>query len=119
MWRSIAAALVVGLLSSPASLRAEGFNSLLAGINGVLTAPADIVHETIEPPSLFEELPAAPVSTHFLGVFAGIFAAIDRIGWGVLDIALSPVWIAPTLSPEPVVEIIPFYEVRYDPGPLI
>ena len=45
------------LLAAPAS--AEGFNNLLAGLNGLITFPADPVMSTIDPPEEFGELPGA------------------------------------------------------------
>ncbi len=114
MLRILAVGLVLGCLAAAGPARAEGCNGLLAGINGIVTSPADIVYEAIEPPSMFEELPAAPVSTHFLGVVAGVFSTVNRIGWGTVDIVLTPLWVVPTLSPKPVIEIIPFYEVKYE-----
>jgi len=115
MLRFVAAVLAIGLSLAPQPARADGVNSLLAGVNGLLTAPIDLGYEAVYPPVSLEELPLAPASSHFLGFFSGVFTAISRVGYGVLDIALTPVWIVPTLSPRPVVEIIPFYEVEYEP----
>jgi len=116
VFRVVTIALALACLAGASPARAAGCNGFLAGINGILTAPADIVYSAIEPPGMFEEFPAAPVSSHFLGTVAGVFYTVDRIGWGVVDVVMTPLWVFPTLSPKPVFEIIPFYEIEYDAG---
>jgi len=112
--RVILIGLVLAGVGLPGAVRAEGCNGFLAGVNGILTSPADIVYEAVVPPDMFEELPGAPVSTHFLGFVSGIFSTVNRIGWGTVDIVLTPFWVVPTLSPKPVIEIVPFYEIEYE-----
>jgi len=104
----LCAMLVIG----PACARADGLNSFFAGLNGVLTFPADPILRTIDPPSELEELPLAPVSSHIGGLFTGVLLGGFRAITGALDIALTPLWVAPTLSPRPAIKIVP-YDVDY------
>ena len=105
--------LLASLLAGPA--QGEGFNNFMAGLNGVITAPADPVMAVIEPPEDFEGLPAAAYTGRFLGFFVGVVQMIHRMGMGVVDIALTPLWVMPTLSPEGRWDIWqPGYEIEYD-----
>ncbi len=97
-------ALVAILSATPA--RAGGINNFLAGIQGLATFPADPVMDTITPPDLYEDLPAYPVTGRFFGFFQGTLLGAYRLGMGVFDVALTPLWILPTMSPEPRWELI-------------
>lgn len=94
--------------------RAEGINNFLAGVNGLLTFPADPIVSVISPPEAFEELPAHQVTGRVVGLFQGTILGAYRAMMGVVDIAFTPVWVFPTLSPEARFEIIPGYEVEYE-----
>ena len=114
MQRVLAAVLASGLLAVPTSARAEGFNGLMAGVNGLLTFPVDPIAELIVPSNDFDELPAPAVLGRVVGFLAGTLRGVSRAGWGTLDVALTPLWVVPTLSPKARFEIIPFYEVDYN-----
>jgi hypothetical protein len=89
-------------------------NNVLAGFNGLLTAPADPVMSFIDPPSELEGLPGAPETAHFVGFFQGIVMVPYRTVMGALDIAFAPLWVFPTLSPEPRFDLVPGYEIEYE-----
>jgi hypothetical protein len=98
-------------LAQPA--QANGWNNFNAGLNSVLTAPADPLIRIVAPPSELQELPFAIVTSRIAGFITGSFLALFKVGAGTLDIALAPVWLAPTLSPRPAFEIIPWHDVEY------
>jgi len=114
MHRFFAAALALGVLCAPTTSRAEGVNGFLAGVNGILTFPYDLVYDVIWPPSNFDELPGAPATAHVLGIVSGGLTGVGRLGWGLLDVTLTPFWVVPTQSPPARLELIPFYEVEYE-----
>ena len=96
---SLTLVLVLGL-AAPTGALSQMENNLLAGINGLFTAPADAFAGTIEPPEEFRELPGGVVVAPVLGFCTGVLMTVYRAGMGVLDIALFPV-LTTTLSPEP------------------
>jgi hypothetical protein len=114
MRKLVAAAATLLALTAGSSANAEGFNSLLAGVNGLLTFPADPVMAAVEPPEGFDDLWGAPVTSHTAGFFQGSFLMLYRLTMGALDIAFFPFWVFPTLSPEARYEIIPGYEIEYE-----
>lgn len=89
-------------------------NNVLAGFNGLLTAPADPVASAIAPPEDFEDLWGAPVTSHTLGFFQGVVMLPYRAVMGALDIAFAPFWVFPTLSPEARVDLVPGYDIQYE-----
>src|SRR6185503_19817156 len=91
--------LAIGL-AAPGVAPAAGLEGLAAGVNGLLTAPADPIAYLIEPPEYFDEVPLPQLSGRVLGVVSGTMLAAKRAGLDVLDIALTPLWVVPTLSPE-------------------
>jgi ABC-type uncharacterized transport system permease subunit len=93
--------------------RANGWNNFNAGLNGVLTAPADPIVRAVAPPTELRELPFSVVSSRIAGLLTGTFLAAFKVAAGALDIALAPTWVAPTLSPRPAFEVIPWHEVEY------
>jgi hypothetical protein len=109
-------AVVVGglalVLAGTTPAHAKGFGGFLAGLNGVLTAPADPVRHVISPPEDFDEVPVPEVSGRVLGIFSGTLLAGYRAATGALDIALTPLWVIPTLSPEPGIKLIPGSDER-------
>jgi len=89
-------------------------NNVLAGLNGLLTAPADPVASAIAPPEEFDELWGAPVTSHTLGFFQGVVMLPYRVVMGALDIAFAPFWVFPTLSPEARFDLVPGYDIQYE-----
>ena len=105
----IAALLACGaVLAAPASASAEGLNNLWAGLNGSATAPADPVMEMLYPPEDFE-LAYHPVP--FL--LTGTVMAVYRTVMGAFDVAMTPFYVFPTLSPRAHWDLIPWAEIEY------
>lgn len=71
-------------------------HTILIGLNGVLTSPADPVLATRE------------MEPHALGLAAGLGQMPYRAVMGVLDVALAPVPGFPMLSPLPRFKIFPW-----------
>jgi hypothetical protein len=111
-------AAIAGLLvlTSGVAAHAEGLNNLAAGFNGLLTFPFDPAIYAAEPPEAFEGMRGEPVTSGMLGFFAGILMVPYRASMGALDIALSPFWIFPTLSPEAKINLFEKseFEVEYE-----
>lgn len=123
MRRLVAATAILVVLTAAASAGADdseplelptAVNNMLAGLNGLATFPADPVMSAVDPPEEFEDLWGAPVTSHTAGFFQGTFLGIYRALMGLADIAFSPFWVFPTLSPEGRYEIIPGYEIEYE-----
>jgi hypothetical protein len=100
------------LLALAGPAKAEGLNNLMAGINGLLTFPADPVAMAITPPDEFEELPAHKVSGRILALPAGTLLGVYRFTMAAFDIAFTPLWLFPTMSPEPRWAVFP--DVEYE-----
>lgn len=100
--------LVALAFSTPA--RAEGLNNLFAGINGILTFPADPIVMLVTPPEDWEELPAHTVTSRLLALPAGVLLGTYRASMAVFDIAFFPFWAFPTMSPEARWGLIPGVE---------
>ena len=81
----------------------------LTGLNSVVTAPADPVMSTVDPPEEYETLPAPEFSGRFIGFFQGTIMLAYRTGMGALDMVLAPIPIV-ILSPEPRYQAIPGFE---------
>lgn len=124
MRRLLAATAILVLLTVAASAGADddeeplelptAVNNALAGLNGLATFPADPVMSAVDPPEDFDELWGAPVTSHAIGFFHGTILMVYRATMGLADIAFSPFWVFPTLSPEGRYEIIPGYEIEYE-----
>ena len=113
MVRGIAVLALISLGAMAATpAQARGLEGFLAGLNGVITAPADPVSHVIQPLEDFVEVPGYPFTGRVLGLVSGTLLAAYRTTAGLLDIALTPLWVVPTLSPEARFEIIPLP----DPG---
>jgi hypothetical protein len=122
----VAAAACVFLLTASVSALAEPppedeplelptpVNNLLAGLNGIITAPADPFAYAIAPAEEFDDMWGAPTTRHTVGFFQGVMMMPYRLVMGALDIAFFPFWVFPTLSPEARFEIIPGYEIEYE-----
>jgi hypothetical protein len=111
--RSLAALLAAAqALVAPAG--ATGFNNLFAGLNGLVVAPADPVMQAIDPPSQLEKLPNPRVTRHVVGFFQGTALMLYRVFMGATDVALSPFWVFPTLSPEARWDLVPGWEIEWE-----
>jgi hypothetical protein len=75
-----------------------------AGLNGLVTAPADPVALTITGGEVF----GSPIGGPVLGFGAGSMQALYRAVMGVSDIALAIVPAMPMLSPVPRYKLLPF-----------
>jgi len=89
-------------------------NNVLAGFNGLLTAPTDPFASAIAPPEGFEDMWGAPVTSHALGFVQGVVMLPYRVVMGALDIAFAPFWVFPTLSPEARFDLVPGYDIQYE-----
>lgn len=105
-------ALLVLVAGTPASAR--GLNNLMAGVTGVVTFWADPVWSAVDPPESFDDMVGAPVTPHVLGFAQGTLLMAYRATMGVLDIALFPFWVFPTLSPAPRFNLAEYGEVEYE-----
>jgi len=115
MRRLVATAVALLVLLTAASASAEGVNNLIAGINGLLTFPMDPVWSSIDPPDATKGMFGEPVTPHVIGLGHGTLMMAYRATMGVLDIALFPFWVFPTLSPEARYEVFSTsYEIEYE-----
>jgi hypothetical protein len=97
---------------TPSSAHSAGLDGLLMGVNGVLTFPADPICDAIFPTEDFEDFPGKTVLRYPLGFLFGTGLGIYRLTSGVLDIALTPLWVVPSASPVPRFDVIPGYELE-------
>lgn len=83
-----------------ASPAVAGTDDFVAGVNGVVTAPFDVVFGLAEPVRLVDARFANPVTDRVTGLGVGVKNAVVRAGTGLFDIAtfLCPVFDA--RSPE-------------------
>jgi hypothetical protein len=100
--RRLAICLTLGAsLMWAAPAEANGWNNFRAGLQGILQFPADpVIHVWSPPEEFIEELPAGQFTGRILGLFSGTALGVYRAAMGVADVALSPLWIFPTMSPE-------------------
>ena len=92
--------------------QADGIKSLAAGVNGIATFLADPVIQAIEGAEEYEDEAFPTVMGPFYGFLAGSAMGFYRLLAAVYDVALFPIWVAPTLSPAPRFDIIPGIEVE-------
>jgi hypothetical protein len=85
-------------------------NTFLAGVNGVITWPADPVMLAIQPTDPMRAMPGGVVTGHVVGFFAGTLQGLFRVFGGTLDIALCPLTFFPMFSIEPRYKLIPGWE---------
>lgn len=78
----------------------------LAGINGMITWPADPVMFTVEGQEVFEG--ATPPAGYPLGFLAGTLQGIYRLTMGTLDLVFAPLTAMPVLGPLPRYKAFPF-----------
>ena len=106
MFRRIVAGAALALsLASGTPAEARGLSGLLIGVNGILTAPADPFRHVLFPLEDYVDFPGFPYTARALGLVSGSLLAGYRAFMGGVDIALTPLWIVPTLSPEPKIEL--------------
>ena len=105
-------ALALAAAQLPASAARADLNSFFAGLNGILTFPADPVMDAIHPSEQIAGLPGR-YTENAVGFAGGICYGIYRAWLGTVDVALSPLWIFPTLSPPAHWNLFPFYEIEY------
>lgn len=94
-----AATLGLHLIAAPTT-EAKGLDGFRMGLNGVLTAPADPIDGLIHPPDSYDELFLAPVTAPLLGFVRGTLLGLYRASSGLVDIAMTPLWVLPEISPE-------------------
>lgn len=97
------------LAASPA--QARGLDNLQAGISNVVQAPAEPVMMYVQLPEEFEELPGHPVSSYILALPVGVVSTVYKVVMGAFDIAFTPFWVLPVMSPEPRWE---WFEVDFE-----
>lgn len=81
-------------------------NNAVAGVNGILTFPADPVMFAVDGDEVFDGwwAPAA----HVTGFFAGVFQGTYRVVMGALDFAFFPIPKMPMLSPVQRYKVLTF-----------
>jgi hypothetical protein len=112
MRRLVVCVTVLSMLAVASPAHAEGMNNLKAGVNGILTFPADPVMLTIIPPEKLEDMPGYPVTGRICGLVAGTMLGGYRLLAGVYDVVTFPIWVLPTFSPAPRYELIPGIEME-------
>jgi hypothetical protein len=85
-------------------------NTFLAGVNGVITWPADPVMLAVQPTEEMRSMPGGVVTGPVTGFFAGTLLGVYRLVTGTMDIALAPLSFFPMFSPEPRYQVIPGWE---------
>jgi hypothetical protein len=97
------------LAASPA--QARGLDNLQAGISNVVQAPAEPVMMYVQLPEEFEELPGHPVSSYVVALPVGLVSFVYKTVMGAFDIAFTPLWVLPVMSPETRWE---WFEIDYE-----
>jgi hypothetical protein len=77
---------------------------VLTGTNGILTAPADPVMATVDPPKALEK---ASYGRYPLGFGSGFLLMLYRTFSGAVDLGFSPIPALPVVSPVPRYKLIP------------
>jgi hypothetical protein len=85
-------------------------NTFLAGVNGLITWPADPVMLAVRPTDEMRSMPGGVVTGPVTGFFAGTLLGIYRLATGALDVTLCPLSFFPMFSPEPRYQVIPGWE---------
>lgn len=84
--------------------------TFLAGVNGIITWPADPVMLAVRPTDEMRDMPGGVVTGRVIGFFAGTLQGVYRVVTGTLDVALCPLSFFPMFSPEPRYQVIPGWE---------
>ena len=82
-------------------------NRYLMGVNSLVTAPADPVMSTVNPPKEFDDLPLGAGTKYPAGFVAGTMLSAYRFGMGTMDLLFAPLTPMKMLSPEPRYMIFP------------
>jgi hypothetical protein len=85
-------------------------NSFLAGVNGLITWPADPVMLAVRPTDEMRAMPGGVVTGPVTGFLAGTLQGVYRMVTGAFDVALCPLTFFPMFSPEPRYKLIPGWE---------
>jgi hypothetical protein len=80
---------------------------VLTGLNGLVTAPADPVMATVEPPKAFAK---AGYLRRPLGFASGVLLMLYRAFSGAVDLGFAPMPELPVVSPVPRYKAIPGFE---------
>lgn len=84
-------------------------NKLAAGVNSMITWPADPVMFAMEGDEVFEELPKPQVTGRIIGAIAGLLQAPWRLASGAFDALTSPLaTVMYMVTPVPRFKLIPF-----------
>ena len=83
-------------------------NKLAAGMNNVITWPADPVMFSIEGDQIFSDFWYPEVTGRMMGAVTGLLVAPWRLITGLFDVVTSPLaTVMPMVSPEPFFTLIP------------
>ena len=85
-------------------------NTFLAGVNGVITWPADPVMLAVRPTDEMRAMPGGVVTGPMVGFFAGTLQGVLRLVTGAFDVAFCPFSFFPMFSIEPRYKLIPGWE---------
>jgi hypothetical protein len=69
-------------------------------LNGVITALADPIDGMLNPPPSYDDLFLSPVTAPALGLVRGTLLGLYRAASGVVDMAVTPLWVVPEISPK-------------------
>jgi len=85
-------------------------NTFLAGVNGLITWPADPVMLAVRPTDDMRAMPGGVVTGPVVGFLAGTLQGVLRLVTGTLDVAFCPFSFFPMFSIEPRYKLIPGWE---------
>lgn len=106
---------VLGLLMAPTTSFAgdisyNGTDQALMGLNGVVTAPADVVMGVVQGDDRFDLPgnfgPVEFVNDRAVGLFTGAFTLVHRLTFGLADMPLAPMPFV-HVSPDPRFIVVP------------
>ena len=89
--RKTVAAMAMAVMLLVASPSFAGVNNLVEGVNGIATAPLDIVAGLVEPHRYIDLGPANFVTDRIGGVVAGVLKAAERAVRGAVDVVTFPI----------------------------
>ena len=89
--RKVVAAMAMSVMLLVASPSFAGVNNLVEGVNGIATAPLDIVAGLVEPHQYVDLGPANILTDRVGGVVNGVLTAAERIVRGAVDVLTFPI----------------------------
>jgi hypothetical protein len=89
--RKTVAAMAMSVMLLLATPSFAGVNNLVDGVNGIATAPLDVVAGLVEPHRYVDLGPANMVTDRIGGVVAGVLKAAERVVRGAVDVVTFPV----------------------------